>query len=155
MRRLDGDTTTKPLLVTPATELAPRFSPDGHWLAYSSDESGRQEIYVQPFPALGHRAQVSTDGGEQPVWSADGRLFYRANKSMMVAQLSRGADAVSVVSRRKLFDADFYGAGEFAATYDVSPDGTHFLMARRAGAGAGQLVTWVDWLGELAAKFGK
>ena len=155
MRRLDGDTTTKPLLVTPATELAPRFSPDGRWLGYSSDESGRQEIYVQPFPALGHRVQVSTDGGEQPVWSADGRLFYRANKSMMVAQLSRGSDAASVVTRRKLFDGDFYGAGEFAATYDVSLDGTHFLMARRAGAGAGQLVAWVDWLGELAAKFGK
>jgi serine/threonine-protein kinase len=155
MRRLDRDTLTMPLLATPATELAPRFSPDGRWLAYSSDESGRQEVYLQPFPGPGRRVQVSTDGGEQPVWSADGRLFYRAKQSMMVAQLSRTADAAAVTSRRKLFDGDFFGAGHFAATYDVSPDGSRFLMARRVGAGAGQLIAWVDWLGELKTKLGK
>jgi hypothetical protein len=154
MRRLDGDTATKILLATAATELAPRFSPDGRWLAYSSDESGRQEIYIQPFPGPGARLQVSNDGGEQPVWSADGRLFYRVGNTFMVAQLARSADAVSVTSRRKLFDGDFYGTGAHAATYDVSADGRHFLLARRIGPGNGQLIAWVDWLGDVKAKLG-
>ncbi len=155
MMRLDGDSMTKPLLVNSATKLAPRFSPDGNWLAYSSDETGRSEVYIQPFPGPGRRVQISTDGGEQPAWSADGRLFYRAKQSMMVAQLSRTAAEASVTSRRKLFDGDFYGSGEFAQAYDVSPDGTHFLMARRIGVGAGQLIAWVDWMRGLEVKLGK
>jgi len=151
-RNVGADTATRGLLVTPATELAPRLSRDGNWLAYSSDESGRQEVYVQPFPGPGRRVQVSTGGGEQPTWSADGRLFYREGSAMMVAQLSRGAEAAAVTSRRKLFEGDFFGAGALTAAYDVSPDGRHFLMARRVGAGGGQLLVWVDWLGALKAK---
>ena len=154
-RNVGADTATRGLLVTPATELAPRLSRDGNWLAYSSDESGRQEVYVQPFPGPGRRVQVSTGGGEQPTWSADGRLFYREGSAMMVAQLSRGAEAAAVTSRRKLFEGDFYGVGDLSAAYDVSPDGRHFLMARRVGAGGGQLVAWVDWLGALKAKLGR
>ena len=72
---------------------------------------------------------------------------------MMVAQLSRGADAATVTSRRKLFDGDFYGIGDLTAAYDVSPDGRHFLMARRVGVGGSQLIAWVDWLDGLKAKF--
>jgi hypothetical protein len=152
---LEGDSLTKPLVSTPAVELAPRFSPDGRWLAYTSDESGRQEVYVQPFPGPGRRVQISTDGGEQPVWSSDGRLFYRAGKAMMVAQLSRTTDAATVTSRRKLFEGDFYGIGDYEPTYDVSPDGRHFLMARRIGTGGGQLIAWVDWLGALESRLDK
>jgi serine/threonine-protein kinase len=154
-RHLDGDTTAKTILATSAVELAPRISHDGNWLAYSSDETGRQEVYVQPYPGPGRRVQVSTDGGVQPVWSADGRLFYRAGKTMMAAQLSRAGDAASVTSRHALFDGDFYGLSEFVATYDVSPDGRQFLMARRIGTGGGQLIAWVDWLGDIKAKLGK
>ena len=154
-RGVGADTTTRGLLVTPATELGPRLSRDGNWLAYSSDESGRQEVYVQPFPGPGRRVQVSSGGGEQPTWSVDGRLFYREGTAMMVAQLSRGADAAIVTSRRKLFDGDFYGTGDLTAAYDVSPDGRHFLMARRVGVGGGQLIAWVDWLDALKAKLGK
>jgi len=155
VRHLDRDTLTTPLVTTSATELAPRFSPDGGWLAYSSDESGRQEVYLQPFPGPGRRVQVSTNGGEQPVWAADGRLFYREGKAMMVAQLSRTVETATVTSRRKMFDGDFYGAGGFVAAYDVSPDGRHFLMARRIGSAGGQLIAWVDWLGALQGKLGK
>jgi serine/threonine-protein kinase len=152
LRHLDGDTAKKVILATGATEIAPRFAPDGRWLAYSSDESGRQEVYVQPFPGPGRRVQVSAGGGEQPVWSADGRLFYRTGTALMVAELSRSGDVASVGSRRKLFDGDFFGIGEWSATYDVLPDGRHFLMARRVGAAAGQLIVWVDWLGDIEAK---
>jgi hypothetical protein len=70
----------------------------------------------------------------------------------MVAELSRSGDVASVGSRRKLFDGDFFGIGEWSATYDVLPDGRHFLMARRVGAAAGQLIVWVDWLGDIEAK---
>jgi serine/threonine-protein kinase len=154
-RQFEGDTTTKPLLTSSATELAPRLSRDGRWLAYSSDESGRQEVYVQPYPGSGGRVQVSTGGGEQPTWSNDGRLFYREGNAMMVAHLSRTADAATVTSRLKLFEGDFYGAGALAASYDVSADGKHFLMARRIDTGGGQLIVWVGWLGDLKAKLGK
>jgi WD40 repeat protein len=151
-RNLNGDTTMKPLAATEAMELAPRLSPDGRWLAYSSDESGRQEVYVQPFPGPGRRVRVSDGFGEQPVWSRDGRLFYRAGAALMVAQVSLSGDIASVTSRQKLFDGDFFGAGEFASTYDVLPDGRHFLMARRTGAATGQLIAWVDWLGDVERK---
>jgi hypothetical protein len=152
VRRLDGDSTVKPLVATPAMALAPRFSPDSRWLAYSSDESGRTEVYIQPFPGPGRRLQLSTDGGEQPTWSADGRLFYRVGKAMMVAQLTRSATEASVTSRRTLFEGDFYGLGDLVASYDVAPDGHHFLMARRIGTGGGQLIAWVNWLDELRAR---
>jgi tRNA A-37 threonylcarbamoyl transferase component Bud32 len=155
VRRFDTDSSVKPLVATQAMERAPRFSPDGRWLAYSSDQSGREEVYIQPFPGPGRRVQVSADGGEQPTWSADGRLFYRAGKAMMVAQLTRSAETASVASRRKLFEGDFYGLGEFAATYDVSADGRHFLMGRRIGAGGGQVIAWVDWLGEIESRLDK
>ena len=65
-----------PFLMTPFDERSPRFSPDGKWLAYSN-ESGRDEVYVQPFPGPGRKWLISTDGGINPVWSRDGReLFY-------------------------------------------------------------------------------
>lgn len=152
MRHLDGDTTSKAIVATGAMERSPRFSPDGRWLAYSSDESGRQEVYVQPFPGPGRRMQVSNAGGEQPVWTRDGRLFYRVGAALIVAQLSLSGDIASVASRRKLFDGDFFGTGDFATTYDVLPDGRHFLMARRAGAATGQLIVWADWLGDVERK---
>lgn len=151
-RQLSGDTTTKPLVATGAVEISPRFSRDGRWLAYSSDESGRQEVYIQPFPGPGRRVQVSTGGGEQPVWSADGRLFYRVGTAMMVVQLSLNGDVASVSSRRKLFDGDFYGSGDWSQPYDVTPDGHHFLMARRIGAATSQLIVWADWLDDIKEK---
>ncbi len=85
---LPADTTEKPFpfLATPFTETYPRFSPDGNWVAYASDESGRSEIYVQSFPMSGGRWQVSTNGGSQPRWRQDGReLFYVSSDLMLMA----------------------------------------------------------------------
>src|SRR5438105_5056575 len=74
---LGGDSTPHPIAATAAEELMPRLSPDGRWLAYASDESGRSEVYVRPFPGPGGRAQISAAGGAEPVWSPDGaRLLY-------------------------------------------------------------------------------
>ena len=82
LQRIGSDTTTVPLVATAANEYAPRFSPDGHWLAYTSDESGRPEVYVRPFPGSGQRVQISTGGGYQAVWSGDSRhLFYRSGSA--------------------------------------------------------------------------
>ena len=72
-----GDCKTRAVIQTAANEMSPEFSPDGRWLAYVSNESGRHEVYVQPYPGPGERHLISTNGGEQPAWSRNGReLFY-------------------------------------------------------------------------------
>src|SRR6266566_6104660 len=76
---LSGDKKPFPFLKTPFDEVHGQFSPDGKWIAYESNESGRSEIYVQPFPVAGGRVQISNEGGVEPVWSRDGRkIFYRS-----------------------------------------------------------------------------
>ena len=84
-----GDRKAQPFLRTPFNEAAPRFSPDGRWLAYISDESGRYEIYVQPYPGPGGKWQISTEGGTEPVWNRNGReLFYRSGDKMMAVDIA-------------------------------------------------------------------
>ncbi|MSO21542.1 MAG: hypothetical protein EXQ56_14030, partial [Acidobacteria bacterium] len=80
-------------LKTPYEETAPKFSPDGKWLAYSSDESGRREIYVQPYPGPGGKWQISTDGGQEPVWNLKGgELFYRSGSKIMAVDVNQSRD---------------------------------------------------------------
>ena len=84
-----SDRKAQPFLRTPFNEAAPRFSPDGRWLAYISDESGRYEIYVQPYPGPGGKWQISTEGGTEPVWNPNGReLFYRSGDKMMAVDIA-------------------------------------------------------------------
>jgi Tol biopolymer transport system component len=84
-----GDRKARPFLKTQANETAPRFSPDGHWMAYTSDESGRWEVYAQPYPGPGGKWQISTDGGTEPVWNPVGReLFYRSGNRMMAVPVT-------------------------------------------------------------------
>jgi eukaryotic-like serine/threonine-protein kinase len=84
-----GDRKAQPFLRTPFNEGGPRFSPDGRWLAYVSDESDRWEIYVQPYPGPGGKWQISTDGGTEPVWNPNGReLFYRSGDKMMAVDIA-------------------------------------------------------------------
>ena len=87
MLPLEGERQPQPFLRTPFDEFAPMFSPDGRWLAYLSDESGRLEVYVQPYPGPGGKWQISTEGGAEPVWARDGQeLFYRSiNGDRMMA----------------------------------------------------------------------
>jgi hypothetical protein len=79
----------QPFLRTPFNETAPQFSPDGRWLAYISDESGRDEIYVQPYPGPGGKWEISTEGGTEPVWNPNGQeLFYRSGDKMMAVDVT-------------------------------------------------------------------
>ncbi|HET6578159.1 MAG TPA: protein kinase [Gemmatimonadales bacterium] len=129
IRTLAFDSVPASRTIMPAAfnESAPALSPDGHWLAYQSDQTGRMEVYVQSYPAPGARVPVSLQGGAEPVWAHNGReLFYRAGDSLMVASVAV-APAFAVAGRRALFGGTFLGGGSFRE-YDVAPDDQHFVM---------------------------
>jgi serine/threonine-protein kinase len=123
-----------PFLATPAIEGAPRFSPDGNWLAYMSTESGVPQVYVQELPGDRRRRQISTDGAIQPVWNPKGgELFYRSGSRLMMVPITVG-ETLSVGQARAIFDRQYW-VSPLAQTnpgYDVSPDGQRFLMIKEA-----------------------
>jgi hypothetical protein len=124
---LTGDRKPFPFLQTPFTEMFGQFSPDGRWVAYVSDESRRQDVYIAPFPGPGGKWLVSTGGGTQPRWRADGlEVFYLApdNKMMAAEVRTRGA-AAEVDAVRALFDVRARPGG---SVYAVSADGKRFLV---------------------------
>ena len=117
----------RPFLKTNFSENQPSLSPDGKWLAYQSNESGRFEIYVRSFPDAGPPHQVSTEGGVVPMWSPDGGLFYRAVSNMLMAvATSANAGQFRSETPRRLFDAT-----RFENAYGVAPDGKRLLMLMR------------------------
>jgi serine/threonine-protein kinase len=148
-----SDHKVQPFLRTPFNEQAPRFSPDGHWLAYVSDESGRNEIYVQPYPGPGGKWQISTEGGIEPAWNPHGReLFYRSGDKMMAVDVTT-QPALSAGKPRMLFKGP-YQAGA-SSNYDVSPDGQRFLMLKpveSAQSAPTQINVVLNWFEELKQK---
>jgi Tol biopolymer transport system component len=143
---LTGDHELRPFLESPANEIDARFSPDGRWVAYQSDESGRPEIYVTAFPSPGARAQVSIDGGSAPVWSRDGReIFFAGNGKMMAAPVETRPEFRAGLPR-PLFDL-----GNLDQDYDVAPDGQRFVMirGRAQGATSSTLAVVSGWFDEL------
>ncbi|HEV2349499.1 MAG TPA: protein kinase [Terriglobia bacterium] len=148
----------RPFLQTPANEGGAEFSPDGHWLAYTSDESGRNEVYVSAFPGPGARVQVSTDGGREVMWARNGReLFYRNGDQMMAVSIQIKAGLVAskpAVLFKGNFEPGLYAS---SADYDVSPDGQRFLMV---GSGekdtvptqVNMVLNWSEELRRLAPK---
>ncbi|HEX9691972.1 MAG TPA: protein kinase [Gemmatimonadales bacterium] len=128
---LDGSGTAERITESRSGEMYPDLSPDGRWLAYVSDESGRREVYVRPFPAGGGRTQVSVDGGSEPVWSPDGReILYRESgaRDFLIAARVRTQPDFEVIDRTPLFDISDYGPAEDHANYDIHPDGQRFVM---------------------------
>jgi hypothetical protein len=119
------------LIQTPSSERDPVFSPDGRWIAYSSDTSGSPEIYVRAYPGLAEPQRVTSEGGAvEPVWSRDGReLFYRRLDWVMAVSVTTGSTFTAGPSR-PLFEGKF-ATGSSIRDYDVSPDGQHFLMVSR------------------------
>ena len=148
--QLGGSEPPRPVLVTPFQELQPRLSPDGRWLAYLSDESGRLEVYVRPLTGEGGRVRVSADGGNEVMWSPKGdRLFYRADRRMMIATVTT-AHAFAVTQRALAFEGDFVSFAPHA-NFDVSPDGQTLVMIVPASGGA-HLVMVRNWLTEFRAR---
>ena len=150
--RLHGDHQTQVFLQTASNEYGPNFSPDDHWLAYGSDESGRQEIYVRPFPGPGGKWQISTEGGVEPVWARDGReLFYRNGDKMMAAAIQT-APTLIAGKPRMLFEQHFEKSiFPFEANYDVSPDGKRFLLVvpSEGESTPAQINVVLNWSDEL------
>jgi serine/threonine-protein kinase len=118
-----------PLLTSAFNEVGARISPNGRWLAYVSDESGRYEVYVRPFAAPGPRVQISTEGGAEPVWTANGaRIVYRAAGKFMAASVSF-ASGVSVTTRQELFEDEFQSSLS-RSNYDVDRTGRRFVLMK-------------------------
>jgi len=149
--RMDGEEQTIPLLDTTFTERTPMLSPDGRWLAYSSNESGTDEVYVRPFPEIdAGRWQVSAGGGTQPLWARNGEeLFYRNGDAMVVVTVQ--ADSSFSVGNPEILFEGTYAMGDGEPSYDVSLDGERFLMIKQMedGSATAQVIVVLNWLTEL------
>jgi Tol biopolymer transport system component len=152
---LAGDRAETLLLSEPKfSETNGALSPDGRWLAYQSNESGREEIYVRPFPTINDgRWQVSNGGGSRPVWARNGRelFYYRPPGTVMAVTIPAGA-TFAAGNPQQLF-AGRYAAVNAGFTYDVSPDGKRFLMIKPVDvaqdAEQPRLVVVQNWFQEL------
>jgi len=125
------------------------FSPGGEWIAYVSDESGRSEVYVRPYPpAAGAQWRLSSSGGREPMWSPDGtELFYRVqNKMMAVAVQTR--PSFSHGTPEELFEGE-YMSRSYVSAYDVHSDGDRFLMVASGPAQSQQIHVVLNWSEEL------
>jgi Tol biopolymer transport system component len=135
-------------------ELNARVSADGRWLAYTSNESGEDQVYVQPFPALGAKWQVSSRGGSQPVWAPDGRrLFYRGERALMVVDVQPSARAFSASVPRRVADDSYTSKGATHTGWDIGRDGR--MLVVRPGAAGGrptQIQIVQHWLAEVSRR---
>jgi serine/threonine-protein kinase len=149
MVRLEGEHEPEILLGTPFDEVSGNLSPDDRWLAYSSNESGRYEVYVRPFAGPGGRVQVSIDGGTEPTWSRNGReLFYRNGDKTMAVAIS--TEPSFKPSGPKLLFEGRYRTDLPFSNYDVTADGQRFVMVRAAeGSGLTELHVVLNWFEEL------
>jgi serine/threonine-protein kinase len=145
-----GTPESEPLLATPFNEGWPALSPDGQWLAYMSDESGQNEVFVRPYPGPGAKVLVSQNGGREPVWSRDGReLFYvgfQQQGSQLVAVGVETDPEFRVRSRTALFDASEYEPSDPHANFDVLPDG-RFVMVHQGRLS--EMVLVLNWTEEV------
>ena len=144
----------EPLLKTSFNESAADISPDDKWIAYASNESGRDEVYVRPFPDVDSgKWQISTDGGRVPAWSPDGReLFYNSGERMMRVSVQTEPDFAAGIPEL-LFEGRYY-YGNNVRGYDISPDGQRFLMIKEPDSsvetvGATQINVVLNWFEEI------
>jgi serine/threonine-protein kinase len=163
---LDGTPRVEPLLQTPFDERNAEISPDGHWLAYESNESGQIQIYVRPFPKMsdGHY-RISTDGGRTPVWAPNGRELFFVNGTSLLTVAVQPTERFSTGKPTKLFDgksivfdARSTSTPGVGRTYDVSRDGQRFVMIKDSAIASDNKMTQAsmvvvqNWFEELKAK---
>ncbi len=158
---LEGDRKPSLVLKEKYHEAQPRISPDGRWMAYTSNESGQNQVYVRPFPEVeGGRWQVSTSGGDSPLWSPDGReLFFRNGDAVLAAPVKTDL-TFSAGTPQTLFQGTYASSLLWydnwdQATWDISPDGRRFLMMKETGLAASGVVrsrkinVILNWFEEL------
>ena len=133
-------------------ERYPAISPDGRWIAYTSDETKREEVYVRPFPGPGGRWQVSGDSGIQPLWSKNGKqLFYRKQDQVWAVDVQTDS-GFSISNRRMLFARPDYELGGPIRSYDLSLDGQRFLVVKkeqRKPTPVTEMILVQNWFEEL------
>jgi dipeptidyl aminopeptidase/acylaminoacyl peptidase len=150
VRSADGSEPARPFRQTRAEEQFPTFSPDGRWLAYESDETGRPEVYVEAFPGPGERHQVSADGGGEPLWARNGELFYRHYAEVRVVATRSGRGFEFGAAQTVYSMAPYRGNAVGDRTYDVTADGRRVLTIRSPEATAPRRIEIVtDWLAQL------
>lgn len=145
---VSGERKPQPFLNTFANETAPAFSPDGRWLAYESTGSGRNEVYITPFPGGGAQYQVSTSGGERPLWRRDGKeIYYREGLRVMAVEVKAKADSLELSKPTALFEL---AAGNLNGRYyDVAPDGRFLANTSPLTAKAQSFSLVVNWPARL------
>jgi serine/threonine-protein kinase len=157
--RTGGDTMPVPIAATPFSELSPSISPDSRWVAYMSNQSGVNQIYVRALDEHGGLQQVSTLGGSEPRWSPDGReLFYLDPRQQLMAATVRTSPAFEVAGLRRLFDASGFLDPQFHQSYDAFPDGRSFAFMKTHGAplSTGSTVVVVrNWFADVRARLGR
>ena len=155
---IEGDHTPTLVIRGPADEGHPSVSPDGRWIAYQSNLSGSWQVYVQPFPDLSSRWQVSTEGGVSPMWHPNGRqLFYRNDRAVMSVPVTPTGNTFTYGNPRVLFEGSYVPESSSpgdARSYALTPDGQRFLMMKEerppdAGSRATQIVVILNWVEEL------
>jgi serine/threonine-protein kinase len=152
--RIGGDGEPEYLVASDANECCPKFSPDGNWLVYVSDESGRNQVYVRPFPGPEVKWLISEEGvgGGQPVWSPDGReLFYRSGNKTLVVSIQTRGQTLTAGSPQVLFEGQYVNHSIPAGFqyYDISPDGNRFLMLKEITPETTQINVVLNWFEEL------
>lgn len=156
---LDGDRVARPFLDTPSNEASPRFSPDGRWLAYSSNESGNDEIYVVPYPQRGAKFQISSGGGATPFWRRDGKELFFTSSSALNRRRRSGGGIMSVeITGTSPFD---YSAERSVVALppssvitDVSANGQQFVLTvvRSQSNVQNDLTAVLEWFEDVKAK---
>jgi serine/threonine protein kinase len=152
------DRSGTPLIDTSFDEVAPAVSPDGRWLAYTSDEGGQANIYVRFFPDADVQWRVSTNGGTGPIWTRGGKELMYANgaDSMVVVEID-AAEEFEFGEEKVLFSTYPYRTDFFHQSYDVTADGQRFVMIRidEAGRASDELIVVENWFEELREKVGR
>jgi serine/threonine-protein kinase len=145
---LDGERKPRPFLRTRFREWFPAFSPDGHWVAYESDESGRPEIYVQQYPGPGRKVQISNEGGTRPVWSHDGLTLFYANGDKLMRVAIEAKTGFAAGTAQQVLQGNYYESGHY---FDVMPDGKQFVFIkeREQTRAATQINLVLNWFDEL------
>jgi serine/threonine-protein kinase len=153
MLPMDGKKKPWAYLQTKAFESWPKFSPNGKWISYVSDESGQLEVYVRPSqPSIRIHQQVSNDGGQEPLWSPDGREVYYMKQNKIVAVPFQGEPSLKVGKPRTVLEGDFLfiPGHDYLGGYDISPDGRRFLVV--TGGEPKTMTVVLNWFEELRRK---